>query len=164
MLIPLLLFMIFVSPASAAEANYYISPRDGVDLRLAPRNNATVSGHLPFKTDVEVVDKQRNWSKVKTLDYKAVVGWVPEGAIRKRFTPSSSGSKSSFFSSFASMFRSQEQPQQTAVLGVRGLEGGEKATSKDAGEQAIKAVEWMDTLHVPQSDVAAFVKEGDLNP
>ncbi|MDT8377192.1 MAG: hypothetical protein RQ867_10720, partial [Mariprofundaceae bacterium] len=65
----------------------------------------------------------------------------------------------------ASLFRSPEPPRKTAVLGVRGLEGGDgNVADKEAGEQAIRIVQWMDSMHVPPDEVSAFVKEGHLKP
>ena len=152
--------------AVAADGNYYIGSHSGVDLRLAPRNSATVSGHLDRKTKVEVIDTRRSWTKVQTLGSRSIKGWVPAGAVRKSYSSAtSSRSSSSFFSSFTSLFRSPEPPRKTAVLGVRGLEDDSAASAeKTATEQANKAVEWMETLNVPDEAVAAFINEGDLNP
>ncbi|MDT8376323.1 MAG: SH3 domain-containing protein, partial [Mariprofundaceae bacterium] len=112
-----ILMLLFVMPATAAEGGYYIGPGDGVDLRLRPDNKATVSGHLDSNTAVEVIDRERNWTKVMTIG-RGIKGWVPAGAVRKSAGTTSSGSSSSFFSSFASLFRSPEPPRKTAVLGV----------------------------------------------
>jgi hypothetical protein len=161
-----MLLLLMVTPALAAGGNYYIGPNDGVDLRLRPDIKASVSGHLDRKTEVEVIKRDRNWTKIQTADHRGIRGWVPSGAVRKSSTTTSSGSSSSFFSSFASIFRSSKpQEQKTAVLGVRGLESGDAETAdKKAGEKALQIVEWMDTLKVPDSEVAAFVEKGKLKP
>jgi len=164
LLIPTLLLLLFSNPAMAAEDRYYISPRDGVDLRLTPNNNAKVSGHLSRKTDVKIIDSRRNWRKVRSLDHKGLVGWIPEGAIRKRYEATTTKKRSSFLSGFSALFRSPEPAQKTAVLGVRGLEDEGAANADQATEQANKAVKWMDTLNVPDREVAAFIDEGNLNP
>ena len=63
------------------------------------------------------------------------------------------------------MFRSPEPTQKTAVLGVRGLEDSGTASAEMAAtEKANRIVEWMDTLNVPDEEVAFFIDEGDLNP
>jgi len=166
-LISILLLLLFAAPATAIGGDYYIGPEEGVDLHLRPDNSATVSDHLKQNEEVEIIDRERNWAKVRTTDYRGIKGWVPAGAVRKNLNTASSGksSSSSFFSSFASLFRSSEAPQKTAVLGVRGLEGGDgDAAGKKAGAAAIKTVQWMDSLHVSQSEVSAFIKEGRLKP
>ncbi len=165
-LISISLLLLFAIPAAAAGNNYYIGPQDGVDLRLAPRNKAAVSGHLSYKTEVAIINRERNWTKIQTLGHNAIKGWVPAGAIRKSSRPTSSrSSSSSFFSSFTSMFRSSDPEQKTAVLGVRGLEGGDgKAADSKAGAKSVQIVEWMDTLNVPENEVASFIKEGHLKP
>jgi len=163
LLISTLLLLLFATPAMAAES-YYISPRDGVDLRLAPDSSAKISGHLSRKTDVKIIDKRRNWRKVQSLDHKGLAGWVPEGAIRKRYQATTTTKRSSFFSGFSSLFRSPEPAQKTAVLGVRGLEDEGAANADQANAQANRVVEWMDTLNVPDREVAAFIDEGELNP
>jgi len=166
LLISITLLLLFAIPATAAESNHYIGPQEGVDLRLAPRNKAAVSGHLSHKTEVAVIKRDRNWTKVQTLGHSAVKGWIPAGAIRKNSTNKSvRSSSSSFFSSFTSMFRSSNPEQKTAVLGVRGLEGGDgKAADSKAGAKSVQIVEWMDTLDVSESDVATFIKDGHLKP
>jgi len=164
LLISLLLLMLMATPAIAAGGSYYIGPDDGVDLRLAPRNRAAVSGHLDSKTAVEIIKRDRNWAKVMTTDHKGIKGWVPAGAVRKNVSKASSGSSSSFFSSFTSIFRSSPTNQKTAVLGVRGLESGDGQDNTKASAQSIQIVEWMDTLNVPQDEVASFIKEGELKP
>lgn len=167
LLISLVLLLFIAAPAYAAEEGYYVGPKDGVDLRLAPRTNAAISDHFDYKTEVKILKRDRNWVKIQTLDYTAIRGWVPAGAVRKSSGSSSSKSSrsSSFFSSFTSLFRSSDPEQKTAVLGVRGLDSGDgSATDKKAGKKALQIVEWMDTLNVPEGEVAAFIKEGDLKP
>jgi len=166
-LIIILLFAIsFGGVAVAADGSYYIGSHNGVDMRLAPKNSAKVSGHLSHKTEVKVINRERNWTKVQTLGRSGIKGWVPAGAVRKSYsTATSSRSSSSFLSNFTSLFRSPEPSRKTAVLGVRGLEGdGTASAEKAATEQANRTVEWMDTLNIPQSEVASFVKEGNLKP
>ena len=165
LLISITLLLLFAIPASAAEEGYYIGPQDGVDLRLAPRTNAAVSGHFDYKTQVEIIKRDRNWTKIQTLGHTAIRGWVPAGAVRKNSTQSTRSSSSSFLSSFTSLFRSSDPEQKTAVLGVRGLDSGDGAvTDKKAGKKALQVVDWMDTLNVPEDEVAAFVKKGGLKP
>ncbi len=163
-LIVIMLLMFAATPAMADQDNYYIGPDDGVDLRLAPRNSASVSGHLDAKTEVEIIKRDRNWTKVQTIGHGTIRGWVPAGAVRKNYSKASSGSSSSFFSSFTSLFRSSNAEQKTAVLGVRGLESGDDQANTKASAQSVKIVEWMDTLNVPQKEVAAFIREGELKP
>ncbi|HKI60448.1 MAG TPA: hypothetical protein VKA23_05390 [Mariprofundaceae bacterium] len=165
LLLSITLLLLFAIPASAAEETYYIGPEKGVDLRLRPENRAAVSGHFDHKTEVKILKRDRNWAKVQTLDYTAIRGWVPAGAVRKSSTQSTRSSSPSFLSSFTSLFRSSDPEQKTAVLGVRGLDSGDgSVTDKKAGKKALKIVEWMDTLNVPDGEVTAFVKEGDLKP
>ena len=166
LLISITLLLLFAIPASATEETYYIGPENGVDLRMRPENRAALTGHFDHKTEVKILKRDRNWTKIQTLDYTAIRGWVPAGAVRKSLNSSSTrSSSSSFLSSFTSLFRSSNQEQKTAVLGVRGLEGGDGvATDKKAGKEALQVVDWMDTLNVPESEVATFIKEGDLKP
>lgn len=166
LLISMLFLLLLTIPASAAEEGYYIGPEQGVDLRLAPRTTAAISDHFDHKHQVKILKRDRNWIKVQTLDYTGIRGWVPAGAVRK-----SSGSQptrsaaSTFFSSFTSMFRTSDSEQKTAVLGVRGLDSGDgSATDIKAGKKSLKIVDWMDTLNVPEGEVTAFIKEGELKP
>jgi len=166
LLISTALLLFFAIPASAAEEGYFIGPENGVDLRLRPEKKAAVSGHFDHKMAVRVLKRDRNWTKVQTLDHTAIRGWVPAGAVRKSSSPQSTrSSSSSFLSNFTSLFRSSTPERKTAVLGVRGLDSGDgTATDKKAGKKALKIVEWMDTLNVPEGEVAAFVDEGALKP
>ncbi|MCF7821019.1 MAG: SH3 domain-containing protein [Mariprofundaceae bacterium] len=166
LIIAALFLLLLATPVMAAGDGYYIGPDEGVDLRLAPRNSATISGHLDTGTDVEIIKRDRNWAKIQTPGHSSIRGWVPAGAVRKSQVATSSGSSSSsFLSSFTSLFRSPEPPRKTAVLGVRGLEGSESASvEKEATENATRMVAWMETLKVPQSEVGTFIKEGDLKP
>jgi len=159
-----MLLLFLAIPAMAADQVYYIGPHDGVDLRLRPDNRAAISNHFPHKTEVKIIKRDRNWAKIQILDHTAIRGWVPAGAVRKSSTVTPSTSSSSFFSSFTSLFRQSPQQQKTAVLGVRGLEGGGGAADKEASEKAVRIVEWMDTLNVPPNEVASFVKDGNLKP
>ena len=166
LLLSITLLLLFSIPASAAEETYYIGPADGVDLRMRPENRAALSGHFDHKTEVKILKRDRNWVKVQTLDYTAIRGWVPAGAVRKSNTAQSTRSaSSSFLSSFSSLFRSSNSEQKTAVLGVRGLDSGDGNTADTkASKKSLQIVEWMDTLNVPNGEVTAFVKEGHLKP
>ena len=165
-LILLVALLLFTIPVYAAEEGYYIGPEDGVDLRLDPRTSAAISGHFDHMHQVKILKRDRNWIKVQTLDYTAIRGWVPAGAVRKSSAPQPTKSAASvFFSSFTSMFRTSDPEQKTAVLGVRGLDSGDgSATDIKAGKKSLQVVDWMDTLNVPQGEVAAFIKEGNLKP
>ena len=88
---------------------------------------------------------------------------MPEGAIRKRYQASDIEKKKSMFSGISSLFRSPADTRKTAVLGARGLEE-EGALLKPAGGVDKNMVRWMEGLHVNDSEVAAFILEGDLNP
>lgn len=160
------IFLLLSQSAYAAGEGYYIGPEDGVDLRLAPRTNAAISDHFEHKHQVKILKRDRNWVKIQTLDHSAIRGWVPAGAVRKSSAPQSTRSAaSSFFSSFTSMFRSSDSEQKTAVLGVRGLDSGDgEAADVKAGKEALHIVDWMDTLNIPDGEVTAFIKEGDLKP
>ncbi len=161
------LLLCFSGIAQADDASYYIGPRSGADLYASPNKRAEVTAHLPRKSSVKVLQKRRNWWKVETLDAKEKrSGWVFEGAVRKQYKPSKAKKgSSSFFSGFASYFRSPEPAQKTAVLGVRGLEDdGSGSAERAATERANHLVKWMDTLNVPDDEVDAFIEEGDLNP
>jgi len=164
-LIIMILSLLLLPTLGIAVENGYISHRDGADLRLAPRNNAAISGHLDTKTDVEIIKRDRNWIKVQTRR-GGIKGWVPAAAVHEsRSTATSKRSSSSFFSSFTSMFRSSGSTQKTAVLGVRGLESdGGKTSDKKTSAKAIQTVEWMDTLNVDTQEVSSFIDEGGLKP
>lgn len=164
--IVLILTLACAGYVDAEEASYYIGSRSGSDLLDQPDSQASVVKHLEWKTYVNILTSKRNWRKIQTLDKSKDMGWLPEGALRKRYSSSSTSSaSSSFFSGFTSMFRSPEPERQTAVLGVRGLEeGGVARSGQPSTEQAKQMVEWMDTLTVPDRDVARFVENGNLNP
>jgi len=152
--------------ALADDAAYYIGARSGADVFASPNKRAEVTAHLPRMSSVTILQKRRNWWKVKTIDARQEVsGWVFEGSVRKRYKSAKAKKKSSFFTGFASMFRSPEPPRKTAVLGVRGLEDdGTASAERAATKSANKMVKWMDTLNVEDGAVEAFIDEGDLNP
>jgi hypothetical protein len=152
--------------ALADDASYYIGARSGADVFTSPNKRAKITTRLPRKSSITVLEKRRGWWKVETTDAtEKVSGWVFEGAVRKQYQSTRNKKKSSFFSGFASLFRSPEPPQKTAVLGVRGLEdSGAASAERAATEQANKIVKWMDTLNVPDDAVISFIDEGDLNP
>ncbi len=152
--------------ALADDASYYIGARSGADVFASPNKHAKITAHLPRKSSITILKKRRGWRKIETTDAREnVSGWVFEGAVRKQYRPIKNKKKSSFFSGFASMFRSPEPTQKTAVLGVRGLEdSGVASAERAATEKANKMVTWMDTLNVPDEEVASFIDEGDLNP
>lgn len=165
LLIAFILLIALASPVCAGEASYYIGSRSGTDLLAQPDTRADVVRHLDWKTYVVILESSRNWRKVKIADDENITGWVTEGAIRKRFQSTSSKSSSSFFSGFTSLFRSPEPEQKTAVLGVRGLEDDANAKSNvPSTAEAKEMVKWMDTLAVPNRDVARFIEDGELNP
>jgi hypothetical protein len=152
--------------ALADDASYYIGARSGADVFASPNKRAEITARLPRKSSITVLEKRRGWWKIETTDAgEKVTGWVFEGAVRKQYQSTKSKKKSSFFSGIASMFRSPEPTQKTAVLGVRGLEdNGAASAERAATEKANKIVEWMDTLNVPDEEVASFIDKGDLNP
>ncbi|MDQ7010564.1 MAG: SH3 domain-containing protein [Mariprofundaceae bacterium] len=160
---------VLLAPAFAAtdEEGYYIGARNGVDVLAAPRTGSKVMGRLERMTDVRVVKKQRAWWKIETIHgYPALQGWVREGAVRKRYQPSArKKTSSSVFAALSSIFGRPAPKQQTAVLGVRGLEdeGGDIA-SQQARQSAKESVRWMEGLSVSNEEVADFIREGDLNP
>jgi hypothetical protein len=157
---------LLAAPAMAAEAEYYIGPRDGADIYNRPDSRADKIAHLKRLTVVRVVDKQRTWWRIESSGISpSVRGWVTAGAIRQRYQPSTASRKSSsFFSGFASMFGygRTSNNEKTAVLGVRGLD--EETTARAGGRGNTSAVKWMDTLSVSQKEVDKFIRDGDLNP
>ncbi|HKI61507.1 MAG TPA: SH3 domain-containing protein [Mariprofundaceae bacterium] len=159
----ILVCSLFPAAAMAADS-YYIGLRDGVDVRDRPAAQASVLGHLPRLTDVRLIKTDRAWSKISSLHVsRPLTGWVPSGAVRKRYQPSAAQkSSNSFFSGFSSWFnRDTTGGQQTAVLGVRGLDEEAGASTGQASEAGVA---WMEKLGVSNSDVAAFVEQGGLNP
>lgn len=152
--------------ALADDVSYYIGARSGADVFASPNKRAEITTRLPRKSSISVLEKRRGWWKVETTDAtEKVSGWVFEGAVRKQYQSTKSKNRSSFFSGFASLFRSPEPPQRTAVLGVRGLEdNGAASADRAATERANKMVKWMGTLNVPDEAAASFIDEGDLNP
>jgi len=159
-------FILVLLPGLTASAGeYYIGPRAGADLLQAPRSNADVVRHLPRLTDITVLKKRRSWWKaeVSTDHGSPVTGWISAGAIRKQYQPKRTVSAlASNISSFFSMFRRPPTGQQTAVLGVRGLE--DEAKLGKANKASMNVVKWMEGLRVGNAEVSRFVHEGDLNP
>ncbi|MFQ5581973.1 MAG: SH3 domain-containing protein [Mariprofundaceae bacterium] len=154
--------------ATAGEESYYIGARNGVDVLDAPRTSAKALGRLERMADVKVLQKRRAWWKVEALgDESELLGWVREGAVRKRYQPGVRKKvTSSAFAAFTSLFSRSAPQQQTAVLGVRGLEdeGGDATASQQTQQSAKEMVQWMEGLKVEEQEVADFVQEGDLNP
>jgi len=161
----LVIFLLGLLPALTASAGeYYIGPRAGADLLQSPHSGAGVIQHLPRLADVTVLKKRHAWWNVEASgDGGPVSGWIPAGAVRKRYRPRhSSTAFVSNLSSFFSMFRRPAASRQTAVLGVRGL--GDEAKLGKASKASMSAVKWMEGLRVGNDEVASFVREGDLNP
>jgi len=161
-----MLFVLVLLPGLTASAGeYYIGPRAGADLLQSPRSSAVVIQHLPRLMDVIVLKKRRSWWKVEvSTDHASpIAGWISAGALRKQYQPKRTTSAlTSSISSFFSMFRRPPTRQQTAVLGVRGLE--DEAKLGKANKVSINAVKWMEGLRVGNAEVSKFVREGDLNP
>jgi len=161
-----ILFVLILLPGLAALAGeFYIGPRTGADLLQSPRSSAEVIQHLPRLTDVTVLKKRRSWWKIETSADRSspVTGWVSAGAVRERYQPKRTVSAfASNISSFFSMFRRPPTGQQTAVLGVRGLE--DEAKLGKVNKASLNAVKWMESLRVGNAEVSKFVREGDLNP
>jgi len=161
-----MLFVLVLLPGLTASAGeYYIGPRAGADLLQAPRSSADVIQHLPRLTDITVIKKRRSWWKVKVSAglESPVTGWISAGAIRKQYQPKRTVSAfASNISSFFSMFRRPPTRQQTAVLGVRGLE--DEAKLGKVNKASMNTVKWMEGLRVGNAEVSKFVREGDLNP
>lgn len=170
-----LAFSVVVFPLSTlgetADTGYYISPSKGADVYSSYKSSPKKIARLPYNTDVHVIEKKRGWWKIETITHEpAVSGWVFESVVLQRTAPKvktrtarRESSSSSFLSSFSSLFRSSPQQQETAVLGVRGLEE-EGASTEKASKEAKDAVKWMDTLAISHDDVAAFIREGNLKP
>jgi len=133
------------------------------DVLDQPQARDEVVGHLTRLTDVKVIQKKRAWWKVSTIRVSPKVsGWVPSGAVRKRYQQTAAKkASSSFFSGLSSFFHHDSNTQKTAVLGVRGLdeEGGAAK-----GKANVAGVEWMEKLNVSATDLATFVEQGRLNP
>lgn len=148
-------------PAGAAENGaHYIGATYGADVHASPVSGSKVITHLDRLTDVTVLQRIRGWAEIET-SRPSVRGWVIEGTVRQRYQPSTAQkARSSFFASFARMFGGNEPQQQTAVLGVRGLEEG-NATGTASNPQAVR---WMESLHVSQQEVDRFIRDGRLNP
>jgi hypothetical protein len=167
-----LVWLLSPAPALADEGNYYIGARSGTDVLNAPKSSAKVIAHLPRKTDVKIVRKQRSWWKIQVLPSESqislkpqVTGWVHAGAVRKRYQASAfKKKKSSFMSKFASLFHRSAPRNQTAVLGVRGLEDKGARISLQSGHTSQEMVRWMESLGVSDEEVSGFIEEGDLNP
>ena len=149
--------------AVAAESgSHYIGATRGTDVHSSPSTSASVLTHLDRLTDVKVLKRQRGWAEIEVSQPKRLQGWVIEGAVRQRYQPSrTQKAKSSFFSSFARLFGGNEPQQQTAVLGVRGLDEEGNATGS---ARNMKAVKWMEGLNVSQDEVNRFIRDGRLNP
>lgn len=154
--------MFAASYAGAAESgSHYIGATYGADIHASPASYSQVIGHLDRLTDVQVLQRTRGWAEIEVSQPK-IRGWVVEGTVRKRYEPSNAQkARSSFFASFARWFGSDDpQQQQTAVLGVRGLEEG----SATGTARNLQAVQWMESLHVSQDEVDRFIRDGRLNP
>jgi len=149
---------------ATAASDYYIGFRAGVDMLEKPNSSAKIIQHLPRLTDVEILEKRRTWQKIKVTISKAnpLQGWVPEGAIRKRYQSKHTTSSSSAMSSFFSFFAPKNTERKTAVLGVRGL--GSEADLGKANQSSIQIVSQIESLQVSSQDVNKFVRDGDLNP
>jgi hypothetical protein len=147
---------------AAAQDSYYVGARAGVDMLKSPYSSAKVIQHLPRLQDVSILTKRHSWWKIKTV-YEGVAkqGWVPAGAIRKRYQAKHQ-STSSGIAAFFSLFKRAPSKRETAVLGVRGLDNEAKLGKAD--KASLAAVEWMEKLQVADKDVSEFVREGDLNP
>jgi len=166
---PLLIALLlagFTLTADADEAIHYVGVRAGADLFASPSVRSTVVTHLPFETRLTVLERRNPWWLVDSgTGPNRVHGWILEGAVRQHLEQSTTErSRSSFFSRFASWFRSDHVDQrQTAVLGVRGLDQG---GSQASGPVAVnfEAVDWMDKLTVDRSEIDAFIAEGELKP
>lgn len=156
----IVLFAAASSAGAAESSSHYIGATYGADVHLSPVSGSKVVAHLDRLTDVTVLQRIRGWAEIET-SRPSVKGWVIEGTVRQRYQPSSAQkTRSSFFASFARWFGDNEPQQQTAVLGVRGLEEGD-ATGTARNTQAVR---WMDNLHVSQQEVDRFIRDGRLNP
>ena len=145
---------------AAENDSYYIGATYGADIHASPTSDSRMVGHLDRLTNVNILQRIRGWAEIESGSPK-LRGWVIEGAVRQRYQPSSSQkARSSFFSGFARWFGGNEPQQQTAVLGVRGLEEGD-ATGTASNPQA---VQWMESLNVSQDEVNRFIRDGKLNP
>lgn len=147
-----------------AGEGYYIGSKDGVDLLKEPNAAAAVAGHLDRLTDVKVIQKKRAWWKVDSLNISPKKsGWVPSGAVRKRYQRTAiKKASNSFFSGLSSFFHREDSgSQKTAVLGVRGLDEEGNAAGGRANTEAVK---WMEGLQVSDADIDRFVEQGRLNP
>jgi len=149
---------------ATAASDYYIGFRAGVDVLEKPNSSAQIIQHLPRLTDVEMIEKRRTWQKIKVTisKNKSLQGWVPVGAIRKRYQSKNTPSSPSAMSSFFGFFTPKNTERKTAVLGVRGL--GSEANLGKASQSSIQVVSQMEALQVSPQDVSKFVRDGDLNP
>jgi len=160
----LLISLIILPGLATAASDYYVGIRTGVDLLKKPNSSSKIIQHLPRLTDVEIVAKRRTWQKIKvTIDKKnSLQGWVPVGAIRKRYQPKHTNSSPSAMSSFLVFFKPKNTDRKTAVLGVRGLDS--EANLGKASQSSMDMVSRMEALQVSPQDVTNFVHDGDLNP
>ncbi|MDX8406878.1 MAG: hypothetical protein R8L58_00675 [Mariprofundaceae bacterium] len=120
---------------------------------------------------MKFIRTKRSWSKVQIIRAEEkLTGWVPAGAVRHRYNPATAKNAApALFSGFSSWFHRDKPAQaKTAVLGVRGFEDEERsrtASEPQSKEEIMrKDSQWIESLRVPDSDVAAFIQQGDLNP
>ena len=159
----LLCCLLGAAHAPAAEDGYYIGAYHGIDVKQSPSDESATVAHLERLRSVRIDERERSWARIETVNPPHVGGWVPEGALRQRYVPPETHrASSSFFSGLAALFGGGgETDTKTAVLGVRGLENEGALGDRVAPAEA---VQWVETLHVSDKEVADFVRQGGLNP
>jgi len=158
------------APLWAAD-QYYIGSRHGIDLFKKPDMHAEILLHLHRMQDVQFIRTKRSWSKIQIIQAEEkITGWVPAGSVRHRYNAATAKNAApTLFSGFSSWFHRDKPAQgKTAVLGVRGFEDEDRSQTasepRSKEEMMLQDTQWIEALRVPDSDVAAFVQQGDLNP
>lgn len=123
-------------------------------LRAAPSPLGKIVATVPYTTQVEVLEKQGAWIKVKTVE-TATEGWMHNSALTKREFTKKSGSKD------------VEQIASSSELALAGKMFNKDVENKfKAGGANLNyaAVDKMEKRVVSQARIVEFVKQGELFP
>lgn len=123
-------------------------------LRAAPSPLGKIVTTVPYTAQVEALEKQGAWIKVKTVE-KSVEGWMHSSALtRREFTKGTGG-------------KDVEQIASSSELALAGKMFNKDVENKfkaDGTSLNYAAVDQMEKRVVSQARLVEFVKQGELFP
>ena len=159
MKLKILLLMLFVISAvgmsALAEDQKVMSVLvKEAQLRAAPSPLGKIVTTAPYRTQVEVLEKQGAWMRVKTME-QGTEGWMHNSALTKKEFVLKAGEKD---------VKKIASGSELALAGKMFNKDVENKFKAEGADLNYAAIDKMEKRVVSQARIVGFVKQGDLFP